>query len=109
MKFLLAIFAFLILHSAFLIPAQAIVDPLSVPNNKFGIHIISGTPDESSPSSSLVNSTGGDWGYITFLIESKDRNEGKWQEFFNDLRRRHLIPRVRLATKPNEGNWEKPY
>ena len=50
----------------------AIVDPLSVPNNKFGIHIISGTPDESSPSSSLVNSTGGDWGYITFLIESKD-------------------------------------
>ena len=109
MKFLLAIFAFLILHSAFLIPAQAIVDPLSVPNNKFGIHIISGTPDESSPSSSLVNSTGGDWGYITFLIESKDRNEGKWQEFFNDLRRRHLIPIVRLATKPNEGNWEKPY
>ncbi|HBQ50780.1 TPA: hypothetical protein DD690_02255 [Candidatus Daviesbacteria bacterium] len=79
-----------------------------VPNNKFGIHIISATPDESSPAASLVN-TNGDWGYITFLIESKDRNENKWQEFFNDLRRRHLIPIVRLATKPVNEHWERPY
>ncbi len=86
----------------------AIVDPLSVPNNKFGIHIISASPDESSPAAELVN-TNGDWGYITFLIESKDRNEGKWQEFFNDLRRRHLIPIVRLATKPVNSHWERPY
>lgn len=89
-------------------PTYAIVDPLSVPNNKFGIHIISATPDESSPAASLVN-TNGDWGYVTFLIESKDRNEGKWQEFFNDLRRRHLIPIVRLATKPLNAHWERPY
>ncbi len=88
---------------------QAIVDPISVPNNKFGIHIIQATPDESSPSASLVNSSGGDWGYITFIIESKDRNQGKWQEFFNDLRRRHLIPLVRLATKPVNQYWETPY
>ena len=84
-------------------------DPLSVPNNKFGIHIIQATPGESSPAASLVNSSGGDWGYITFLIESKDRNESKWQEFFNDLRRRHLIPIVRLATKPVNEYWEVPY
>lgn len=88
--------------------AYAIVDPLSVPNNKFGIHIISATPDESSPAASLVN-TNGDWGYITFLIESKDRNHDKWQTFFNDLRRRHLIPIVRLATKPLNAHWERPY
>ncbi len=87
---------------------NAIVDPLSVPNNKFGIHIISATPDESSPAATLVN-TNGDWGYVTFLIESKDRNENKWQEFFNDLRRRHLIPIVRLATKPVNEHWERPY
>ncbi len=87
----------------------AIVDPFSTPNNKFGIHIIQATPDESSPSASLVNSSGGDWGYITFIIESKDRNQGKWQEFFNDLRRRHLIPLVRLATKPINEHWETPY
>src|SRR3990167_8184431 len=88
--------------------AKAVVDSLSVPNNKFVIHIISATPDESSPAASLVN-TNGDWGYITFLIESKDRNENKWQEFFNDLRRRHLIPIVRLATKPLNEHWERPY
>ncbi|MBI2019976.1 hypothetical protein HYS94_00975 [Candidatus Daviesbacteria bacterium] len=87
---------------------SAIVDPLTVPNNKFGIHIIQATPDESSPAAQLVN-TNGDWGYITFLIESKDRNQGKWQEFFNDLRKRHLIPIVRLATKPLNEHWERPY
>ena len=88
--------------------AYAIVNPLSVPNNKFGIHIISASPDESSPAAQLAN-TNGDWGYITVLIESKDRNENKWQEFFNDLRRRHLIPLVRLATKPVNEYWERPY
>src|SRR3972149_12290799 len=88
--------------------AYAIVDPSDVPNNKFGIHIIQATPDESFPAEQLVN-TNGDWSYITFLIESKDRNEGKWQEFFNDLRRRHLIPIVRLATKPVNEHWERPY
>lgn len=88
--------------------AFAISNPLSVPNNKFGIHIISATRDEASEAARLVNSNG-DWGYITVLAESGDRNEGKWQEFFNELRRRHLIPLVRLATKPDGGNWERPY
>jgi len=90
-------------------PAAAISDPLSVPNNKFGIHIISASRDEASEAARLVN-TKGDWGYITVLVESGDRNEGKWQEFFNELRRRHLIPIIRLATKPtSEGVWERPY
>src|SRR3972149_8180571 len=91
-------FNFLLL--TFTSPVFAIVDPLSVPNNKFGIHIIQATPDEYSPAATLVN-TNGDWGYITVLVESKDRNHNKWQEFFNDLRRRHLIPLVRLATQPD--------
>ncbi len=86
----------------------AIVDPLSVPNNRFGIHIIQATPDESSPAARLVN-TNGDWGYITVLVESKDRDQNKWQEFFNDLRRRHLIPLVRLATQPEGNYWKIPY
>lgn len=87
---------------------HAVSDPLSVPNNKFGIHLIQATPDESSPAASLVN-TNGDWGYVTVLIESKDRNQNKWQEFFNDLRRRHLIPIVRLATQPEGDFWKRPY
>jgi len=93
-----------------LFPAQAlaITDPLSVPNNKFGIHIISPTHDESLPAAQLVNSSGGDWGYITVLIESEDRKTDKWQTFFNDLRRKHLIPLVRIATKPIGSNWKIP-
>lgn len=89
--------------------ALALVDPLASPNNKFGIHLISPTQDESSPAAQLVNSSGGDWGYVTILVESKDRDQNKWQNFFNDLRRKHLIPIVRLATQPDQGNWKLPY
>lgn len=108
---LLLLFLFLFPVTCTLFPTHAIVDPLSVPNNKFGIHIIKPTPDESSPAASLVNSSGGDWGYITVIIEDRDRNIDKWQEFFNDLRRRHLIPLVRIATHPEgppAGGWKKP-
>lgn len=87
---------------------QAIVNPLSVTNNKFGIHIISPTEEEVSEAAQLVNTSGGDWGYITFLIEEKDRDLGKWQKFFNELRRQHLIPVVRLATKPVGDYWKEP-
>lgn len=96
--------------------AYATYDPLAVPNNRFGIHIIQATPDESSPAAQLVNSSGGDWGYMTVLIEGRDKNKDKWQQFFDDLRRRHLIPLVRLATIP-DGNpstssgqafWKRP-
>jgi hypothetical protein len=96
-------------HLLLISPAFAVVDPLSSPNNKFGIHIISPTPDEINPATTLVNSSGGDWGYITVLIESKDRSREKWQAVFDDFRRRHLIPIVRLATQPEGGYWKKPY
>lgn len=87
----------------------AISDPLAVPNNKFGIHIISPSIEESSPAASLVNSKGGDWGYVTVLVESGSRDHNKWQNFFDDLRRRHLIPLVRLATQPDGDHWKIPY
>ncbi len=112
MKLFSFLFASILLITGYLSlinPAKAISDPLSVPNNKYGIHIITATRDEASEAARLVN-TNGDWGYITVLAESGDRNEGKWQEFFNELRRRHLIPIVRLATKPTgQGIWERPY
>lgn len=88
---------------------HAISDPLSVPNNKFGIHIIQPSTDEASSAADLVNSSGGDWGYITVLVESKNRDKEAWQKFFNELRHRHLIPIVRLATKPLNAHWELPY
>ncbi len=88
---------------------KAVYEPASVPNNKFGVHIITGSLDESSPSAQLVNSSGGDWGYITVLIKSSERDTSKWQQFFNDLRRKHLIPIVRLATQAEGAYWKRPY
>jgi len=71
--------------------------------------MISPTVDESSPAASLVNSNGGDWGYITILIESRSRDHNKWQAFFDDLRKKHLIPIIRLATEPEKDFWKRPY
>ncbi|MFA5933153.1 MAG: cellulase family glycosylhydrolase [Microgenomates group bacterium] len=108
-KYILVFIFLFIINAVSANPAKAIVDPLLSPNNKFGIHMISPTVDESSPAASLVNSNGGDWGYITILIESKSRDHNKWQAFFDDLRRKHLIPIVRLATEPEKDYWKRPY
>ncbi len=106
---ILGFLALLIIYHLSFITVYAVYDPVSVPNNKFGIHIISATDHEASPAAALVNSSGGDWGYITVLAESKDRDVNKWQAFFNDLRRRHLIPIIRLATQPEKSFWKRPY
>ncbi len=95
----------------FLNPAISIAveDPLLSSNNRFGIHVISNSKEEVEDASKLVNSNGGDWGYIAFVIEEHDRDKGKWQKYFDELRKNHLIPIVRIATKPvNGGFWEKP-
>ena len=87
----------------------AIYDPLSQKNNQFGIHIL--FPEELRQAADLVNSSGGDWGYVTIPIKTSDRNLDKWQEFMNDCRRYHLIPLVRLATDGDyfsQGSWSKP-
>ncbi|MBI3486197.1 cellulase family glycosylhydrolase [Candidatus Daviesbacteria bacterium] len=106
----LIILIFYILNCTLYIPsALAIYDPLSVPNNKFGIHIISATPEEIDPASNLVNSSGGDWGYVTVLIEAQNRDESKWRKVFDDFREKHLIPLVRIASEPDGNNWKRPY
>lgn len=99
---------FIINFSLVISSVHAIYDPLSVPNNKVGIHIISPVDEEASPAAQLANSSGGDWGYVTVLIESKDRDQSKWQQFFDTLRRRHLIPLVRIATEPEGNFWKRP-
>ena len=69
--------------------------PISViaysPNNKFGISLAQPNIDQFSQVKELVNSNGGDWGYVTLIIEEKDRNKEKWQAIFDKLRRLHLI------------------
>lgn len=84
----------------------AIYDPLSVPNNKFGIHIAD--PNDIPEAAKLVNSTGGLWGYVTIVIPDNDRDTGKWKGIFRQLRLRNLIPLVRLATHVEGDTWVKP-
>jgi len=86
--------------------------PLSIfaanSNNKFGISLAQPNIDEFSKVRELVNSNGGDWGYITLIIEEKDRNKEKWQGIFDQLRALHLIPIIRLATSAEGENWRRP-
>lgn len=87
----------------------AIVDPLTSPNNKVGIHIL--FPSELQDAARLVNTSGGDWGYVTIPIQTGDRDLIKWQGFMNQARAYHLIPIIRLATEGDYFNtkvWRKP-
>lgn len=91
-----------------IIPSQieAIYDPLSVPNNKYGIHVAD--PNDISKVKDLVNSSSGDWGYVTVVIPDNERKIDVWQPVFNRMKRDHLIPIVRLATHVEGGVWVKP-
>lgn len=104
------IIIFLLLSFLFLASdSKAVYDPLSTPNNKIGIHIL--FVDELSKSKELVNSSGGDWGYVTIPIQAGDRDLKKWQTFMDEARKMHLIPIIRLATEGDyfeKASWRKP-
>ncbi len=85
---------------------HAIYPPLSVPNNRVGVHILD--PNEIFSAAKLVNSSGGDWGYVTLPIRSDDRDIAKWTEFFQNCRKLHIIPIIRLTTYVDRTNWESP-
>jgi len=106
MRKLLTVILFGLITFAFPAKAQALENPLATPNNKFGIHLTDMA--DLDDAARLVNSSGGDWGYVTFVIQKTDRNEKYWQDIFNKCRRLHLIPIVRIATRPQGNIWEKP-
>lgn len=77
-------------------------------NNKYGMHIAVPDDQDIERVAKLVNSSGGDWGYITMVIHEDDRDIGKWQQIFDKLRDYHLIPIIRIATKAEGSNWRRP-
>ena len=105
-KILLFISAFILLFAFFTTGIYAKSDPTSVANNKFGIHITN--EKDLVEAARLVNSSGGDWGYVTFVITEAERDHNRWQQIFDQMRKLHLIPIVRIATKANGDNWEIP-
>ena len=89
--------------------AYAIVDPFATANNKFGVHILFTT--ELSDAGRLVNSSGGDFGYVTIPIQAGDKDLEKWQKFMDEARERHIIPIIRIATENHYFDtkvWRKP-
>lgn len=84
----------------------AITDPLAVPNNKIGIHIL--FPDEVDSAAKIVNNGKGEWGYVTVPIQASDRDRIKWQKFLDQCKEKKIIPIVRVATVPDGSNWVQP-
>lgn len=87
----------------------AIEDPVSIPNNKFGVHIL--FPSELEKARDLVNSNGGDWGHVTIPIQAGDKDIEKWQAFMDLAGENHLIPIIRIATENyyfETRVWRKP-
>lgn len=74
--------------------------------NKFGIHILE--PQDLPKAQELVNSNGGDWGWVTIVIREDDLNYQKWQDFMDQCRERHLVPIVRIATHIENSVWVSP-
>ncbi len=101
-KVIILLFILLALHKT----ALAIYDPVSVPNNKYGIHIVDS--NDIKDIAPLVNSAGGSWGYVTLVITEGDRNIDNWRKQFELLGRLHLIPIVRLATHTEGSGWVAP-
>src|SRR3989344_6468401 len=102
-KILFFVCLFLVLAT----PAMAVVRPQDSLNNKFGMHVATAASEDIANTAKLVNSEGGDWGYITLVIQENDRNREKWQGVFDELRQKHLIPIIRLATNPEGDNWRR--
>lgn len=103
--FLLLFFYFILTSNV----ALAVENPLATPNNRYGIHIL--FTDEIDQASKLINSSGGDFGYVTIPIQAGDKDLQKWQVFMDKARNLHVIPIIRLATEGDYFNtkvWRKP-
>jgi hypothetical protein len=110
MRYLLSfLLSILFLFSLPAFHAFAVVDPIAVPNNKVGIHIL--FPEEVTDAAKLINGNGGAWGYVIIPIQTGDRNLQKWQKFMNDAKRLKVIPIIRIASEGDYFNthvWRKP-
>lgn len=69
---------------------------INFPNNKFGVHIFANEEDLSL-AAELVNSHGGDWGWVTLTIDLAERNGEKWNNLFAKMLDRHLLPILQLS------------
>lgn len=69
---------------------------ISFTNNKFGVYSYAGG-DFVDLAAELVNSNGGDWGWITFPMDINERNSANWNGIFSRMREKHLIPIIQIS------------
>lgn len=79
------------------------------PNNKIGMYV-QNTADDISASADLINSNGGDWGYVLLTMNLSDRGSGSWQSLFDAATSNHVIPLIQLfnagSCNPDEMDFE---
>lgn len=107
MKYLSIILSLWLFGQIWVTSARAIYDPLSVSNNRVGVHILD--PGEIGEAARLVNNDGqAEWGYVTVPIQATDRNREKWVLFMERCKELKVIPIVRIATFGEGSNWVRP-
>jgi len=77
------------------IEEQNIQKNIGYQNNKFGLYIYQ-IDDFARRASEMINSNGGDWGYVLVPYNVKDYDSKKWNSFFEVLNQKHLIPIIQL-------------
>jgi hypothetical protein len=80
--------------------------PILASGNIFGLHLTQ--PQDIDTAKDIINSNGGDWGWVTIVIRLDQLNHQTWQDFFDNCRKDHLIPIIRLATIADGSNWKTP-
>lgn len=65
-------------------------------NNKFGLYIYAEESRMFEIAQKLVNSNGGEWGYVLIPYNVKDTDYEKWARAFEQLKNKKLIPIIQL-------------
>lgn len=65
-------------------------------NNKVGIYIYAEVKEYLNLADEMVNSNGGEWGYVLIPFNVKDDNEERWGSLFDRLKEKKLIPIIQL-------------
>jgi len=76
-------------------------------NNKVGLYIYAEVREYAEIASELVNSNGGDWGYVLIPFNVKDDNASRWGALFDRLSEMHLIPIIQLWDLDLDENRDK--
>lgn len=79
------------------------------PNNKYGMFMIADSSNLSLKTqmteiAKLVNSNGGDWGYVLTHLYTHNLNKKNWTAFFDLAAENHLIPIIQLQTATIDQN-----